>query len=374
MKDSAIYPVFLPHAGCPYQCIYCNQYAVTGMPSSADGGEELPVRIRDLLEKYFETARGTGPPGEIAFYGGTFTALDVVTIRRILDVAVPWVLRGRSTGIRFSTRPDGLSEEICSLLAGYPIRTVELGVQSLSDDVLRNARRGYSEATVERSAAMVTKNGWDLGLQLMAGLPGDTAGLFLESVVKTIRLRPTFVRLYPTLVLEGTLLAEWFRRGDYRPLSLEEAVEWCVPAMDVLHRAGIPVARMGLHAESELDRPGTVLAGPYHPAFGHMVRGGWWRRRVVESLKASAETQDGGILTIHVTGASVSEVVGHCRENVLHWQEKMGFEEVRVIGRPDWKKGHFECSVASANRHDGGGACRRRRRSRNRLQSPDRVL
>lgn len=362
-ENHHIYPVFLPHAGCPYQCVYCNQHAVTGIPPVAESADDLPQRVRESLENLFQNEKTFGLPGEIAFYGGTFTALDDGIVRRILDAALQWVRRGRAAGIRFSTRPDDLSREMCSLLMEYPVRTVELGAQSFSDRVLEKVRRGYSAASVEAAAATVKENGWNLGIQLMAGLPGDTAGMFLESVVKATRLRPSFVRLYPTVVLEGTLLAEWFRRGEYRPLGLDEAIEWCVPALDVLRRTGIPVARMGLHPEPGLVNGGTVLGGPFHPAFGHMVKSAWWRRRVDESLEGSTENE-GRTLTIHVAGPAVSEVVGHCRGNVLHWKEKMCFDGVRVIGCPGWEDGRLECSIADTDSHRSESRSDRRGRRR----------
>ena len=153
-------------------------------------------------------------------------------------------------------------QEICSLLSHYPITTVELGVQSLSDRVLEDSRRGYTTAAVEEAAATVAQYRWDLGIQLMAGLPGDSAGTFLESVRKAIRLSPSFVRIYPTLVFEGTALAEWYRREIYRPLRLDEAIQWCVPALDALHHAQIPVARMGLHGDSAIEKPESFSAAP----------------------------------------------------------------------------------------------------------------
>ena len=359
-KNVPIYPVFLPHAGCPHRCVYCNQYAVTGMARMGQSPGDLPLRVRRLLETYFPEPDRTEGTGEIAFYGGTFTALGAGVIRGILDAALPWVLQGFASGIRFSTRPDGLSREVCSLLSDYPVKTVELGVQSLSDEVLGHTRRGYTAAAVEEAAAAVSECRWDLGIQLMAGLPGDSASIFLESVEKAIRLQPSFTRIYPTLVLEGTLLAEWYRRGLYRPLSLDEAVRWCVPALDAFHRAQVPVARMGLHGDAAFEEPGIVLGGPYHPSFGYLVKAARWRRRVNEEL---ARTAGGGLegrtLTISVARPYVSEVVGCSGENMRYWKERTGFGSVRVRGYPDWTGERLECSI-----DDEGPPGKRRRRRR----------
>lgn len=357
-KKAVIRPVFLPHAGCPYRCVYCNQSVVTGVAGMGESPWELPHRVSRLLDGLFKDSAGTGTPGEIAFYGGTFTALGAEVIRGILDAALPWILRKCASGIRFSTRPDNLSCEICSLLSDYPITTVELGVQSLSDVVLRNCRRGYTAAAVEEAATRVHGYRWDLGVQLMAGLPGDSAGIFLESIEKSIRLGPSFVRIYPTLVLDGTLLAEWYRRGAYQPLGLDEAIRWCVPALEALNRAEIPVARMGLHEEAAFRESGIVLGGPHHPSFGQLVKAAWWRARVDEILGKCGQSREGRCLTITVPRRSISEVVGHAGENVRHWKEQMGFGTVRVTGKSDWVEDRLECSIADVE------LSRRRRRRR----------
>ena len=189
-----------------------------------------------------------------------------------LPPASAYVRQGIFTGIRFSTRPDCLGDEVVELISKYPVRAVELGVQSLSDTVLQKSRRGYSARSVEESAKRVRDSGWALGIQMMAGLPGDTRGLFIQSMDKAIALAPDFLRIYPTLVLAGTNLADSFRKGIYTPLSLDEAVTWLTPAYAAALRAGIPVIRMGLHPDPALEKPGVILAGPYHPAFGHLVR------------------------------------------------------------------------------------------------------
>lgn len=365
-KNARIYPVFLPHAGCPFQCIYCNQYAVSGAPRRTNDSEALIATFRRQFEALLESARRSDRPGELAFYGGVFTALGFVVLREILDTVLPEIRRGLFSGIRFSTRPDCVSEEICSFLADYPIQTVELGVQSFSDDVLTRSRRGYKAEAVDHAAARVKRHGWDLGLQLMVGLPGDDPERFLASVSKAVSLQPAFVRIYPTLVLAGTPLADWFRRGLYRPLELKEAVEWCEPAYDALKRAGVPAARMGLHADRELEKPGNILAGPHHPAFGHLVRAAWWRMRVDRRLESLPELARETELTILAGKGALSEIIGHRGENLIHWRERWRLEKVTVREKEDWDSASFECRPGSAADDPllcaGGG--RRRDRAR----------
>jgi histone acetyltransferase (RNA polymerase elongator complex component) len=339
---SIIYPVFLPHAGCPFQCVYCNQRAVTSNPFQTDTTAGIITRFQEQFTRLLEHARAKHAPGEIAFYGGTFTALPSEVIRQILETATPWVRAGVFSSFRLSTRPDAMTEKTCSLLKDYPVATIELGVQSLADEVLIQSGRGYCVETVERAVSLVQAQGWRLGFQLMLGLPGDSPVRFMDSISETVRLRPNFVRIYPTLVLAGTLLAEWCRAGSYLPLSLDEAVSWCVPAYEVLFREGIPIARLGLHPDPELQKPGAILAGPFHPAFGYLVRVHWWRRRLDRYLEAHHGVALGKEMTLRVAERSLSEVIGPGRANVRHWQEKWRLKEIQVEGSADQLPGEFD--------------------------------
>jgi histone acetyltransferase (RNA polymerase elongator complex component) len=322
-----IYPVFLPHAGCPFQCIYCNQQAVVSHGSRESGILEF---VEAALREYSNQICRSGRSGEIAFFGGTFSALPVALIESILAaVAVP-LGQGIFTGIRFSTRPDCLGREVLDLLSRYPIRTVELGVQSLSDSVLQKSRRGYCVKSVYDAAKRVKDQGWKLGIQLMAGLPGDTQGLFFESMRKAIGIEPDFLRIYPTLVLEGTDLADSFRNGIYTPLSLDEAITWLAPAYDLALRAGIPVIRMGLQPDPALEKPGVILAGPYHPAFGCLVRCRWWRDRMDRHF-ASFPRLGGRDIVLLVSPNQVGDVTGHGKSNLRHWKARWGIS-TKVAG------------------------------------------
>ncbi len=322
-----IYPVFLPHAGCPFQCVYCNQEVV----ASHDHRKSHILEIAESrLRDYSSQVGRSGRSGEIAFFGGTFSALPPELLESVLAAASAYVRQGIFTGIRFSTRPDCLGDEVVELISKYPVRAVELGVQSLSDTVLQKSRRGYSARSVEESAKRVRDSGWALGIQMMAGLPGDTRGLFIQSMDKAIALAPDFLRIYPTLVLAGTNLADSFRKGIYTPLSLDEAVTWLTPAYAAALRAGIPVIRMGLHPDPALEKPGVILAGPYHPAFGHLVRCRWWKDRVDQEFAAFSELA-GGEIVLRVSPNRVSDVIGHGRSNLRHWKARWNIG-VKVMG------------------------------------------
>ena len=337
-----IYPVFLAHAGCPFQCVYCNQRTVTFHAAAASSGKGVIPRFQAQFSRLLEDSRGRCMPGELAFYGGTFTALPPAVIREILDTVTPWVMAGVFSGLRFSTRPDGISEEVCSRLSSYPIETVELGVQSLVDEVLQESGRGYSSERVKVAVGLIRKQGWRLGLQLMLGLPGDSPTRFVETVARALALQPDFVRIYPTLVMTGTELAQWYRNGSYVPLSLTQAISWCVPAYETFYRAQIPIVRLGLHSDPELQKPGTVVAGPYHPAFGYLVRVEWWKMRVDRYLESHYGEIAGKSMTLWIAERSRSEVIGPTRSNVRHWLEKWHLTEVKVKGRADQLPGEFD--------------------------------
>ncbi len=320
-----IYPVFLPHAGCPFQCIYCNQHAVAGASHSPD-----PVsQAATALGRYGELIGRTGRAGEIAFYGGTFTALPRPVLERILEMAAGYVSQGIFTGIRFSTRPDCLESDTCRVLSGFPVRTVELGVQSLSDEVLARSGRGYTAEVVFRAAEQVRNHGWSLGIQLMAGLPGDSAATFSASVRRAIEIGPDFFRFYPTLVVEGTRLAALFRDGAYRPLDLEDAIGWVASAYDMAVNAAIPVIRMGLHSDPALQEPGVILGGPFHPAFGYLVRCRWWKDRIDRELALSPPPA-GADLLLRVEPRSISEIVGPGRSNISYWKTTWKLRDIRA--------------------------------------------
>lgn len=339
---TTIYPIFLPHAGCPFQCVYCNQNAVTGLPSGDACEKRLAVSeqsIRNLAEQAERHSR----PGEIAFYGGTFTALPETTMTSLLQCAGAHVSAGRFSGIRFSTRPDCLSADVCALLSRYPVQTVELGVQSLCDDVLVRSRRGYSADCVREAVKRTRAGGWSLGIQLMPGLPGDDPDRFRMTVAETVALRPDFVRLYPTVVLHGTVLAQWFRKGEYMPLSLDDAVSWCAEACGAFDAAGIRIARMGLHADRELLKSGSIVAGPFHPAFGYLVRVRRWRDRIDACLRDTMKTGAQKV-ALTVPAAAISEVVGPGRSNVTYWKEKWRIGTLSVKGSPAFAGECLECS------------------------------
>lgn len=258
-------PFFIPHLGCPHRCVFCDQEKVAGARGVLPSAEELVARIE---------AYRAGAPGrdlEAAFYGGTFTALPLVDQEALLAPLKPLLACGLLASVRLSTRPDAVDGATALFLRERGVATVELGVQSMDPEVLALSGRGHGVAEVGLAVAALKEAAIAVGIQLMPGLPGDTPERSLATLRAALALRPSFLRIYPTLVIEGTELAERYRCGAYTPLALPDAVSLCKEMLVAAAGAGIPVIRMGLQPTAELERPGTLLAGPYHPAFGQLV-------------------------------------------------------------------------------------------------------
>ncbi|MBG0791110.1 MAG: radical SAM protein [Desulfovibrionaceae bacterium] len=279
-SPTTVWPVFLPFAGCPYRCIYCAQDKQTGR-DAADLDAILHGLEADLEQAL---ARGRGPY-EIAFYGGTFTALPEPWPAAFLDVAARYRERGLLTRVRCSTRPDCVDPGLLADLRGRGLDLVELGIQSFDDRALKRSGRGYTGDVAASACAVVRESGLGLGIQLLPGLPGDRPGVFADDVRRAAALRPETARLYPCLAIRGTPLEALWRHGAYEPWSLPRTRRELAEALPVLWGAGVRVIRLGLPPENTLE--GHVLAGPWHPALGQSARGlallGMVRDKVAES-------------------------------------------------------------------------------------------
>jgi len=262
-----IIPLFIPHGGCPRRCIFCNEYLTAGgaIPPLT------PVYIQETVTTYLMRSRRRDAV-EIAIYGGNFTGLAASEQERILRLLAPYFATHQVGGIRISTRPDDIDLPTLQLLARYGVKTVELGVQSLNDEVLDAAHRGHSAKDAMDAVSLLKSLGFKVGMHLMIGLPGDRQETFHATIKQTIVLHPHMVRLHPTLVLKGTRLAHYYYEGRYVPLSLDEAIKQAAYAVRRFRAAGIPVIRLGLQTTKELEEPGNVVAGPFHPAFGALVQ------------------------------------------------------------------------------------------------------
>jgi len=263
---------------CPHRCIYCNQYVISGQDKLPDAQDVVRLIERNLSTMPADCHK------RVAFFGGSFTCLPQTVQNRYLDVVQPYLRSNVIEGIQLSTRPDYIDESILQNLKEKGVTLVELGAQSLDDEILRRCGRGHSVADVECSSALIRAYGIDLGLQMMIGLPGDTLETSMHTAERIAALGATCTRIYPTLVVEGTKLADDHRQGKYRPLPLEEAVRWCKELYQYFQSAGVRVLRMGLHPTQDL-RDGTgLLAGPFHVSFKELVLTEIWRDRIKQQI------------------------------------------------------------------------------------------
>jgi histone acetyltransferase (RNA polymerase elongator complex component) len=311
-----IVPVFIPNQGCPHRCVFCDQEKITSQPARPVDGQ----RVRDLLDQARQsTLFFARRHREIAFYGGTFASLPEKTIRELLGVVAPYLQGGIFHSVRVSTRPDSLDEKKAALLKALGVSTVELGSQSMDDDVLRMTGRGHTAGDTEKAAELLRQHRFKVGIQLMPGLPGDSAERFCTTVQKVIRIKPDMVRLYPVVVIRGTELAQWFVKGTYQPLSLEEAVRVCSESCLGFEEAGIPVIRIGLMASPSLREQGQVLGGPWHESFGHLVRSEIYQRRIEPFLPGPGEAKR---ISIRVPSKDVALIRGHRNDGIRRIEEK----------------------------------------------------
>lgn len=268
MKRHAIIPIFIPHIGCGHSCVFCNQNVITARtkaPSLQD--------VKDTIEMYLPTLSGRGLETiEVSFFGGSFTGIPQADQRSYLEVAYEYKQKGLIDKIHMSTRPDYISEEILDMLSEYTVDTIELGVQSFDNDVLHISKRGHDEDAVYNACSLIKKYNIELGIQLMIGLPGDTKEKAILSAKKAADIKPSLARLYPTVVLEDTQLAQMFRSGEYTPLSETEAIDITKEMYKILMAAGINIMRVGLKS-TDLMTNDADLGHGYHPAFRQLVEG-----------------------------------------------------------------------------------------------------
>jgi histone acetyltransferase (RNA polymerase elongator complex component) len=338
-----IIPVFLPHSGCPHQCSFCNQRAITSITRLNTSLKDLHAHIETFLN-YKGPHRNTT---QIAFYGGNFLGMDRDTVRSLLHMATGFVTAGKVDTVRFSTRPDTINSDMLAMLNDFPVSTIELGVQSMDDRVLLDINRGHTARDTEIAAGLLKTHHYEVGLQMMVGLPGDDGSQSIETARRMAALSPDFVRIYPTIVLAGSPLAERFKTGTYQPLSLDTCVTLVKQLYQLFQKNHIPVIRMGLQASEDLDRGSKILAGPYHPAFGHLVFSEIFLDMATSILKPEVPLPD--LVTIRVHPDSISKMRGLKNANVSRLKQAFKIKSLEI--KPDASLGNdnikldfsFEC-------------------------------
>lgn len=309
---SFVIPIFITHEGCPHQCLFCNQQSITGTTQATRAAGESVAKI---IHQWLAWSTGKKRV-QVAFYGGSYSCLPQKRQKELFAVVAPYLASGEVSSIRISTRPDCISDKECERLYDHGVRTVELGCQSMDDTVLALTRRGHSARQSVIAAEILREIGMELGVQMMVGLPGETTCSFLSGVRKVIDMEPDFVRLYPALVVEKTEMAGMFKCGEYKPLSMNRAVALTCRAYDMFVQAGIKVIRMGLQPSESLER--TVVAGPYHPAFGELVMARSWFKRARRVL---SDCPSGKTVTMTVSNRDLSSFIGLGRANMKRFDQ-----------------------------------------------------
>ena len=331
-----ILPVFLPNLGCMERCIFCNQKAVAREVPSPACVREF---IRASLNQFASNPR---TERQIAFYGGSFTAISKEAQRSYLEETLPFLASGMIHSVRISTRPDALEEEVLSLLKEYGVKTVEVGAQSMVDEVLLLSHRGHSPKDTLSGVAQLKHWGFEVGIHLMIGLPGDSQNRFLQTLDQVIDLKPDFLRIHPALVLKGAPLEALWREGNYSPLTLEEAIQWLKRGLMKMEETSIPVARMGLQPTKDLED--FYLAGPYHPALHQLVDSEIYFDLAAHLLE-NHRNESEPVLLCHP--GDVSNVRGQKNKNLQKLKEYCGVKRIDIQGREGIPRGSLVLQTGS---------------------------
>lgn len=301
-------PIFIPELACPNQCIYCNQRHISGQLQAVK-----PEEIKQIIDQHLATFIKPSHI-ELAFFGGSFTGIDEKDMITYLETVQPYIEQGEIKNIRISTRPDYISEKILDILKRYNVQNIELGAQSLNEDVLAFSKRGHTVKDVEKASKLIRNYGFSLGLQMMIGLPLDSVEKSKETAKKILDLGAESTRIYPTLVINNTELADLYRAGQYKALSLEEAVEWTAEIYKIFSQTDITILRVGLHPSEALIKGEQLLAGPFHVSFKELVLSKIWAEKL-ENI--SRETKN-----ILVNPREINYAIGYGSVNKKKLQQK----------------------------------------------------
>jgi len=306
-----VIPLFIPHSGCPHQCAFCNQSIITNQKSNLPDKDQ----IDDIITQYLQY-KGKRERVELAFFGGNFLGLSHKDILRLLKIVNPYIVKNKIDGIRFSTRPDTINPQTLDLINPFKISAIELGVQSMNDTVLLKSRRGHTAGDTIKAIDLLKKYSFKIGVQVMAGLPGDHEDSLLKSTKQVTQLKPDFARIYPLMVLKGSLMEQWYKKGLYQPLRLEKSVKLVKQMYQIFIAANIDVIRMGLQASDMMEDKSLVIAGPWHPAFGHLVFSRIFYDMICEKIDQSPELLKAENLILKMHPKSESRLRGDKNSNL----------------------------------------------------------
>lgn len=330
MKKQYIIPIFVPHLGCPNDCVFCNQKSISGQTKQVTKED-----VKNIIEEHLKYIKKDSKV-EVAFFGGSFTGIEEEKQEELLSAAYEYVKQKKVDSIRISTRPDYIDKKILKRLKKYKVKTIELGVQSANDYILKKAGRGHTFEDVVKASKLIRWYGFDLGHQMMVGLPESTTVDEINTAKQLIKLKPKMVRIYPVLVIKNTKLEKDYNDGKYKPLTVTQAVEVCKELVKLFVKKHIEVIRIGLQPTDTITNPDNdkseVVAGPFHPAFRQLVESGMWYDVIVEKIKQLNTKVKEVVVTVNP--ADVNNVIGQRKDNINNLRDVY---DVNLIVKADEK-------------------------------------
>ena len=320
-KEQYTIPIFIPHKGCNNECVFCNQRKISGSLK-----EVLPEEVDDIISRYLEYFKNSNKYIEVAFFGGSFTGIDIKLQEEYLAVANKYIIQGKVDGIRLSTRPDYISPRILNLLKKYNVKTIELGVQSLDDNILKLSKRGHTKLDVVKASRLVKMYGFNLGHQIMIGLPGSSVQTEIATAKEVVKLAPKELRIYPVYVISPSELYDMYLRGEYVPLEFNEAVERTYEVLKVINTTDIKVIRLGLQSTDEICSKNENIVGPVCDNFAEYVFARAVRNKIVETLNSEKLYQGINALEVIVPKRYISLVVGPKKVNKIYFKENFNID------------------------------------------------
>lgn len=330
MKKQYIIPIFVPHLGCPNDCIFCNQKSISGQTKQVTKED-----VKKIIEEHLKYIKKDSKV-EVAFFGGSFTGIEEEKQVELLSTAYEYIKQKKVDSIRISTRPDYIDKKTLKRLKKYKVKTIELGVQSTNDYILKKAGRGHTFEDVVKASKLIRRYGFDLGHQMMVGLPESTTVDEINTAKQLIKLKPKMVRIYPVLVIKNTKLEKDYKEGTYKPLTVTQAVEVCKELVKLFVKKHIEVIRIGLQPTDTITNPendkSEVIAGPFHPAFRQLVESGMWYDVIVEKIKQLNTKVKEVVVTVNPS--DVNNVIGQRKDNINNLRDTY---DVNLIVKADEK-------------------------------------
>jgi histone acetyltransferase (RNA polymerase elongator complex component) len=323
-------PIFIPMAACPFHCIFCDQDKISGKNMIPDANDVITI-----INEHLSTISAANSDVEVGFFGGTFTGLPVASQKDYFDAVLPFIENGKISGIRLSTRPDFIDQESLSFLKTYPVRTIELGAQSMDDEVLKKSGRGHSSKDTEVGSRMILEADIRLGLQMMIGLPGDSEEKSIFTARRIIELGASETRIYPVIVIKDTPLEDLYRNGKYIPLELEDAVQQTKKVVKVFDDSDVKIIRIGLHPSEGLLNKNDYVAGPFHPSFRELVNSSVWSDRFQSFIGKGGSDS----INIRVHPSDINVAIGYNGKNRKLLQQQ--FRRVKFTADRDIKENNF---------------------------------